>query len=169
MAVKKKYPQLNRTSGPFPANRHGIVFSTLSRAQKRLLIENPLIKDRCKSDQFVQIAFEQDSYRMRSHNVDNKLFYDWSTGEVLQKQEVLENYSTIEWKCALSGMSIRAKMGDFSLENFVHPKFHDALKAPMVDSRILKSSVEFRKKCKELLLNQQQEFLRLVKKGKSLS
>ena len=165
MAAKNKYPEIQRTGGPFPANRFGIKFATLSRSQKRLLAENPLLRERCQDDQFTHILFEQDSYRMRGYNVDNKLFYDWSTGEILEKQTLLENYSTIDWVCALSGMPIRAKMNDFSLENFVHPKFHDALKAPMVDSRILKSSIEFRKKCKELLLNQQQEFLRLFKKN----
>lgn len=170
MATKKKYPEIKRTGGPFPTNRFGVVFSTLSRSQKRLLIENPLLRDRCQSDQFVHILFEQLSYKIRGYANQNKLFYDWSTGDIVQRENLVESYNTIEWTCALSGMPIRAKMGEFNLENFVHPKFHEALKsAPMVDSRILKSSVEFRKKCKELLLNQQEEFLKLVKRGKDLS
>lgn len=165
MAIKKKYPEIKRTGGPYPKNRFGILYSTLSRAQRRLLMDYPILRERCQSDQFVQILFEQHSYTFRSHNVFNKLFYDWSTGEVVQKEELHENYQTIDWVCAISGMPIRAKMGEFNLENFVHPKYHDVLKAPMVDSRILKSSVEFRKKCKELLLNQQQEFLKMAKKN----
>lgn len=169
MAIKNKYPKILRTNGRFPANRYGVVFSTLSRAQKRFLIENPLLKERVQDEQFLQIVMEQDSYRMRTYNQDNKLFYDWSTGEITYREDVFDNYKTLDWTCALSGLPIRAKMDDFSLENFVHPKFHEDLKkAPMVDSRILKSSVEFRKKCKELLLNHQQELLRLVKKGSKL-
>jgi hypothetical protein len=39
------------------------------------------------------------------------------------------------------------------------------LEAPMVDSRILKSSVEFRHKCKKLLLAEREEFLKLAKKN----
>lgn len=166
MSAKKKHPKIERTSGPYPTNRFGIRFTTLSKSQKRLLIENPLLKERCKSDAFALILFEQNSYSVSRLSSTNKLFYDWSTGEIIQKEDLIENYNTIDWICALSGNPIKAKMSDFSLENFVHPDYHDALKAPMVDSRILKSSVEFRKKCKELLLNQQQEFLNLVKKGK---
>lgn len=165
MAIKKKYPEIIRTGGPYPMNRFGIRLSTLSRAQRRLLNDFPLLRDRCKNDQFVQILFEQHSYTFKSHNVFNKLFYDWSTGEIIHKEELLDNYQTIDWVCAISGKPIRARMDNFSLENFVHPEYHDVLKAPMVDSRILKSSVEFRKKCKELLLQQQKEFLKLAKKN----
>lgn len=165
MAIKNKYPEITRTTGPYPANRFGIKYKTLSKAQRRLLMDYPLLKERSKSDQFLQILFEQHSYTFIPHTVFNKLFYDWSTGEIIHREELLDNYQTIDWVCALSGNPIRARMDDFSLENFVHPEYRDALKAPMVDSRILKSSVEFRKKCKELLLNQQQEFLRLAKKN----
>jgi hypothetical protein len=165
MAIKKKYPQIKRVKGMYPSNRFGIQYATLSRAQRTLLMNYPLLRDRCRSDQFVHILFEQHSYTHTATNYTNKLFYDWSTGEIVEREDLEESYQTIDWTCAISGEPIRAKMGDFSLENFVHPNYHDVLKAPMVDSRILKSSVEFRKKCKELLLNQQQEFLKLAKKN----
>jgi hypothetical protein len=80
-------------------------------------------------------------------------------------EDLKENYNTIDWVCALSGKPIRSKTDNFSLENFVHPEYHDALLAPMVDARILKSSIEFRKHIKKLLLNQQQEFLNLARKN----
>lgn len=163
MAIKKKYPEILRTNGPYPANRFGIRLSTLSRAQRRLLTEYPLLKERCQSDQFVHILFEQHSYTFRPNTSENKLFYDWSTGEIIDREKLDDNYQTIDWVCAISGKPIRARMDDFSLQNFVHPEYHDVLKAPMVDSRILKSSVEFRKKCKELLLKQQEEFFKLAK------
>jgi hypothetical protein len=35
----------------------------------------------------------------------------------------------------------------------------------MIDSRILKSSIEFRKKCKKLLLEEREDFLKLAKKN----
>jgi len=54
---------------------------------------------------------------------------------------------------------------NFDLQNFIHPEYHDVLKAPMIDSRILKSSIEFRKKCKKLLLEEREEFLKLAKKN----
>jgi len=57
---------------------------------------------------------------------------------------------------------------NFDLENFVHPEYYDVLKAPMVDSRILKSSIEFRKKCKKLLLDERQEFLNMARKNSKM-
>ena len=59
MSAKKKHPKIERTSGPYPTNRFGIRFATLSKSQKRLLIENPLLKERCQSDAFALILFEQ--------------------------------------------------------------------------------------------------------------
>jgi hypothetical protein len=54
---------------------------------------------------------------------------------------------------------------NFDLENFIHPEYLDVLDAPMIDSRILKSSIEFRKECKKLLLAEREEFLKLAKKN----
>jgi hypothetical protein len=50
----------------------------------------------------------------------------------------------------------------------VHPDYHDTLGGKTVDGRIIKSSVAFQKHVKKLLLNQQQEFLKLAKKNSKL-
>ena len=97
------------------------------------------------------------------HNIGANIL---ATGTKIEKLE--ENYNTIDWICALSGKPIRAKIDNFDLENFVHPEYHDALLAPMVDSRILKSSVEFRKHVKKLLLNKQREFLYHARKNSKI-
>ena len=54
---------------------------------------------------------------------------------------------------------------NFDLQNFIHPEYKDVLESSMVDSRILKSSIDFRKKCKKLLLEEREEFLKLAKKN----
>lgn len=164
MAYSKKYPKIQRTGGSYPSNRFGVVLSNLSRQQKRLLIENPIMAERAQSDQFVHIIFEMCQHRYTTKK--DRIYYDWSTGKFMKMDKLKENYKTIDWVCALSGKPIRAKTDNFSLENFVHPEYHDVLSsATMVDSRILKSSVEFRKHVKKLLLNQQQEFLKLARKN----
>lgn len=162
--ANKKYPEIKRVTGTFPSNRYGVSFETLSRQQKRLLIDNPIIRERCQSDQFVHILFELCQHR-NTNKQDERYYYDWSTGDFVQLQELKENYNTIDWVCAISGKPIRAKMDDFNPENFIHPEYLDVLKAPMIDSQILKSSIEFRKHIKKLLLNQQQEFINLAKKN----
>ena len=164
MAYNKKYPILERVSPHSPySNRFGIKLSNLARQQKRLLIENPILGERCESDQFVHIIFNICQHRYTSSK--NKYYYDWSTDSFVKMEDLKENYNTIDWICALSNKPIRSKTDDFSMQNFVHPEYHDALLAPMVDSRILKSSIEFRKHIKKLLLNQQQEFLNLARKN----
>ena len=164
MAYNKKYPKLERVSPHSPySNRFGIKLSNLARQQKRLLIENPILGERSESDQFVHIIFNICQHRYTSSK--NKYYYDWSTDSFVKMEDLKENYNTIDWVCALSGKPIRSKTDNFSLENFVHPEYHDALLAPMVDARILKSSIEFRKHIKKLLLNQQQEFLNLARKN----
>ena len=94
-----------------------------------------------------------------------KKYWDHSNQTLVDMATLHNNYNTVDWQCAISLKPIKAKFMNFDLENFVHPEYHDALKAPMVDSRILKSSIEFRKECKKLLLEQRQEFLKLAKKN----
>jgi len=94
-----------------------------------------------------------------------KMYWDHENQMVVDRETLYTNYNTIDWICAISLKPIKAKFMNFDLENFVHPEYSDVLDAPMVDSRILKSSIEFRKECKKLLLNERQEFLKLAKKN----
>jgi hypothetical protein len=165
MSFRKKYPTIARTGGPFPSNRYGIILKNLSRLQRRFLANHPIIKDRVQDDQFAAIILELTNYSVQPFKFKDRLYYDWSTGSIVEKSELINNYNSIPWVCCVSGKPITSRTDDFSLENFVHPEYHDILKAPMVDSRILKSSVEFRKYVKKLLMNEQQELLRLAKKN----
>ena len=162
MAYNKKYPNIQRTGGPYPRNRYGIRYDSISKQQRRLLLEHPIIKDRAQDDQFLQIVFEL----CRHRHVDrfDKLYYDWSTEEFVKLDVLKESYDTIDWKCALSDRDIRSNINNFSAENFVHPDYWDTLSGG-VDSRIWESSVCFQKHVKKLLLNQQKEFLKLVRKN----
>ena len=94
-----------------------------------------------------------------------KIYWDIANDKALSEKGLTRSYYTIDWYCAISLKPIKAKFMNFDLKNFVHPEYYDVLEAPMVDSRILKSSVDFRKKCKKLLLQQRQEFLILAKKN----
>ena len=162
MAYNKKYPNIHRTGGPYPRNRYGVRYDSISKQQRRLLLEHPIIKDRAHNDQFLQIIFEL----CRHRHVDrfDKLYYDWSTDEFVKLDVLKESYNTIDWKCALSDRDIRSNINNFSAENFVHPDYWDTLSGG-VDSRIWESSVCFQKHVKKLLLNQQKEFLKLARKN----
>jgi hypothetical protein len=165
MSFRKKYPQIVRTNEPFPSNRFGIILKYLSRLQRRFLAEHPILRERAQDDQFIQILLELTNNSINPFKFKDRLYYDWSNGVIVEKETLSNNYNTIEWVCAISGKPITCQTNNFSLENFVHVDYHDVLKSPLVDSRILKSSVEFRKYVKKLLLNEQQELLRLAKKN----
>lgn len=163
MAYNKKYPNIVRTGGPYPKNRYGVRYDSISKQQRRLLLEHPIIKDRAQDDQFLHIIFEL----CRHRHVDrfDKFYYDWSTEEFVKLDDLKESYDTIDWKCALSGRDIRANINNFKPENFVHEEYHDTIDGEFIDGRIVKSSVLFQKCVKKLLLNQQKEFLKLARKN----
>jgi len=166
MAYNKKYPNIVRTGGPYPRNRYGVRYDSISKQQRRLLLEHPIIKDRAQDDQFLQIIFEL----CRHRHVDrfDKFYYDWSTSEFVKMEDLKESYDTIDWKCALSDRDIRSNINDFGPENFVHEEYHDTIGGDSIDGRIVKSSVRFQEHVKKLLLNQQKEFLKLARKNSKL-
>lgn len=166
MAYNNKYPVIKRTGGPYPRNRYGVCYEGLSRQQRRLLLENPLMKERASEDQFLHIIFEICKYKNQSHR--EKYYYDYSTGEFMKLEELNKSYDTIDWTCAISSQPIRSNINNFEQENFVHPDHHDMLTEGNVDERIIKSSVAFQQHVKKLLLNQQQEFLILARKNSEL-
>jgi len=163
MAYNNKYPKIRRTGGPYPRNRYGVCYDGLSLHQRRLLLENPILKERAQSDQFLHIVFELTRSRNTQHK--DKFYFDRSTNEFLQLEELKESYDTIDWTCALSGEPIRSNINNFDVTNFVHPDYWESLSGSSVDGRILESSLRFRKHIKKLLLNQQKEFINLARKN----
>jgi len=163
MAYNNKYPKIRRTGGPYPRNRYGVCYDGLSLHQRRLLLENPILKERAQSDQFLHIIFEVT--RSRHDQRKSKFYYDRSTDEFMQIEELKESYDTIDWNCAISGEPIRSNINNFDVKNFVHPDYWETLSDTSVDGRILTSSLKFREHIKKLLLDQQKEFINLARKN----
>jgi len=154
--------RIEKTGGPWPANRYGIILKYLPRFLRKFLITHRNLAKWSDNDQFMECVLR---IQRPNSTTSTKIYWDIANDRALTEKGLKKSYHTIDWYCALSLKPIRAKFMNFDLENFVHPEYHDTLKAPMVDSRILKSSVDFRKKCKKLLLQQRQEFLILAKKN----
>ncbi len=162
--------KIERSNNPKQAHRYGVKLDGLPRSVRQFLIENRSLNEWAGDMQFLEqiVRIELKNLRLKNNTKRNKLYYDWTTDSTVPMDELVDSYDTIEWTCAISKKPIQAKFNNFSLENFVHPEYLDVLKAPMVDGRILKSSVEFRKHCKKLLIDEQKEFMRVVKGGKSI-
>ena len=164
MARSYSHIIITRTSGPNPRNRYGIILAPLMKFFRKFLIEHRHIKRWSDDDRFVQCVLRMQKPPVKSVILTKK-YWDHSNQKLVDLATLYDNCNTLDWICAISLKPITAKFMNFDLENFVHPEYHDVLKAPMVDSRILKSSIEFRKKCKKLLLEEREEFLKLAKKN----
>jgi hypothetical protein len=164
--MARSYSDINikRTAGPNPRNRFGIILAPLSKFYRKFLMEHRHIKRWSESDQFVKCVLRMQKPPVSSVALTKK-YWDHENNKLVDLATLYDNCNTIDWVCAVSLKPIRAKLMNFDLENFIHPEYYDVLKAPMIDSRILKSSIEFRKKCKKLLLEEREEFLRLAKKN----
>jgi len=156
--------RIERTGGSYPINRYGIKLKPLQKKHRRFLVENRHIKKWSDDDQFIHCVLRMQKVSTKDSTA-YKTYFDWQSERPVDINAFKESVNTVNWLCAISGKPIKSKFMNFDLDNFVHPEYHDVLKAPMVDSRILKSSIEFRRKCKELLLNERQEFLDLAKKN----
>jgi len=160
--------EIKRSNNPKTAHRHGVVLKGLPTTIRRFLIENKNLsrwkEDMTFFEQLIRIELQQ--LKLKNTVLRDKFYFDWINDEPVKMDELIDSYDTVDWYCAISRIPIKARFNNFDLENFVHPDYLDTLDSNMVDSRILKSSVDFRKYCKKLLLEDQQEFIRIVKKGK---
>ena len=154
--------RIEKTGGPWPANRYGIVLKYLPRFLRKFLITHRNLAKWSDDDQFMACILKIQRPNSRTNT---KIYWDIVNDRPLSEKGLERSYNTIDWYCAISLKPIKAKFMNFDLKNFIHSEYYDVLEAPMVDSRILKSSVEFRKKCKKLLLEQRAEFLKLAKKN----
>ena len=161
--------KIQKSNNPKQAHRYGIKLDGLPRSIRQFLIENRSLNEWANDVQFLEqiIRIESNNLKLKNSTKRNKLYFDCTTETPVPMDDLVESYDTVEWTCAISKRPIQSKFNNFSLENFIHPEYLDVLEAPMVDSRILKSSVEFRKYCKNLLLEEQKEFMRIIKKGKN--
>lgn len=160
MAYSKKYPSLVYKSGV--RGKHGVAFSTLSKSQKRFLLEHQGLKVFARDAQ--KLLAVMGLFRGSNNSLKSKLFYDVRHSDLKPIEQLQHSYDLIDWRCAMSGRPIKSKMGDFSAKNFVHLEYWDSLEAG-ISNEIIKSSVAFRQKCQQLLLQEQKELMKVFKRN----
>lgn len=151
-------------AGYHEPSRHGIKLRVLPKMFRLFLETHHNLYRWANNYQVIECILKMN--RPNTSKTDmKKIYWDWNNKTVVDRETLINNCNYTDWVCAISGKPIKAKFMNFDLKNFVHPEYWDVLDAPMIDSRILKSSIEFRKKCKELLLNERQEFLNASRKN----
>lgn len=116
-------------------------------------------------DRYVQVVFRILEYETRFKD-HLKLYYNAYTDRISNYDEIIEDARKISWRCSICHCDIKSEMGNFEINNFLCDtceKSHGK-ESKIVDDRILESSVEFRKYCQEILIGQQKNYLKYIKK-----
>lgn len=157
-------PKIIRKAGP-NRRKYGILLDGLDPWYQRVLFDNPLIKEELKvDDQFVQVLFKIADME-RSHKRKHKMYYNPYTEEITDYSEVLEQSLLIDWNCAICRTSIQSEVANFKIANFICnkcKKSHNKTNK-RIDPRIVDSSSEFHKFCRDQLIREQKRFLKYVK------
>lgn len=159
-------PKIIRKSGPYKT-RFGILLENLKPYQKNILLDNPLLKDSAKSDQFVLILFKLANIEINKKNT-RKLFFNPYKNTISNYKQIEKDSKLIDWHCAICNDNIKSEISEFYLENFLCNKCKKthSTKSKFIDARILENSIKFRKHCKKILLKEQRKFINYIKKFK---
>jgi hypothetical protein len=77
----------------------------------------------------------------------------------------IEDSKRINWKCSICRCEIKSEMSNFEIGNFLCDTCIESHGKPteVVDDRILESSVRFREYCRDILMQQQKNYLKYIK------
>lgn len=164
MTVHFNHLNIQRTKGKRSPTRYNIMLKYLPKRFRYFLIRHRHIKYYADDDQFLECIFKMNKPKVLNSKL-LKYYWNWEKNKPTSFEELKESYDYIDWVCAISNKPIKSKFMNFDLENFVHKDHQDVLKAPMVDSRILKSSIEFRKYCQKLLYDERKRFMSIAKRN----
>ena len=157
-------PQIIRKKGPYH-RKFGIFLDNLKPYQRDLLKKNLLLRDFAGDDQFILILFKLEEMSIVAKRND-KLYYNPYKDIITSFEEIQRDSQIVDWKCAICGDDIKSIIAEFDIKNLVCDQCGEAhnTKNKIIDSRIVKSSIEFRKYCKSYLLEDQKSYLSYAKK-----
>lgn len=153
-----------RQTGPFKS-KYGIRLDSIEPHQKKILLENELIKDDLISDdQFVSILFKIAEMEQSQKNT-RKLFLNPYNNKITTYEKVIEQSKIIDWSCAICKKSISSEIANFSIDNFTCKKCKNVHNSTnkSIDPRIVDSSFEFHSVCRKKLIKEQKKFLKYIK------
>jgi len=164
-----QYPTIIRKNFGWYKRKFGILLDNLKPHQKNILLENPLLKDSAKSDQFLLVLFK--IYEMeRKFKSKKKVYKNPFTKEITDYYTVQLKSKYIDWNCAICDCELQSEIGLFDMDNLLCGDCYDVHRTtPLVDKRILYNSLEFRKFCQKLLKKQQNNFMSYIRKSTALN
>ncbi len=145
--------------------RFNIMLDPLKPFERRVLLENPLLKYSAQDDQFVLVLFKIYDMQRVEKEID-KVYKNPYSDTINTLKEIKRSAKEINWKCAICNEPIRSKINEFNTENFLCPLCVEThSKGQFIDERIVHSSVKFRKACEFLYKHQQDTYVRFMRKS----
>jgi hypothetical protein len=150
--------------------RFGILLKNLAPRYQRILFNNPIISKNSMDDRFILCLFKMEDDRIKVSYLERP-FINPETREISTYSEIKKTYRILDWECAYCKTPIKSKINYFKADNFTCSKCYTYYVKDLnsISQIILKSMVNFTDYYKRLLKENQQKFLKYIKKNEKKS
>jgi hypothetical protein len=150
--------------------KYGIVLKLLSPRYRKILKSNPVIKKYSTDDRFIRAIFRIEDLHTNISYLKRASVHP-ETKEISTFSNIKTSYKYFNWNCAYCNSDISSKLGDMKPSNYTCKKCFDYYIKDnrKYDKRIIESSLLFTEKCKQLMIDNQNQFLKYIKRNEKPS
>jgi len=146
--------------------RFGIYFGNHPPRYKKIFVENNILKKFKDQDQLLSCILLMED-RLTKVIYTKKPTINIYTNEIQEAFEVRHQYKFLDWECAYCKDSIKTKINNYKIENFVCVKcfeYYFKNNEKFISQIIIDSTLKFTDYYKGLLIKNQKQFLKYIKK-----
>ena len=105
--------------------------------------------------------------RLNEQKYSNNLYLCPYSNEILNIKEIIKKSKLIDWNCAFCSIAIKSSLNDFNSSNFVCNKCYKSYveERSTISKVIANNSLDFRRYCQQLLLNNGKKMTKWVRKS----
>ena len=146
--------------------RFGIVLKGLSPRYQRVLLKNPIISKNSSDDRFIMCLFRLEDAAINVSHLQRP-FVNPETREVSTYSSIKRTFKLLDWNCAYCKNSIKSKVDNFKIDNFVCSKCYTyyVKDANNVSQSVLDSMMAFTEYHKKLIKETQRKFIKYIHKN----
>lgn len=146
--------------------RFGILLRVLLPRHQKVLLNNPIIRGNSMDDRFIRCLFRIEDARVNISYL-KRPFINPVSKEITTYAQAKTEFKFIDWNCAYCKKEIKSKVNLFQPENFTCEKCYTYYikKNRKIDQCVLDSMLKFTEKYKALLKENQQKFIKYIKRN----
>lgn len=144
--------------------RFGIVTKYLKKLQRRVLMDNQSLKKYAQDDDVLFCVFYMESHR--SYTADrHRIMAHPNSLEIMKKENVIEQWRTVNWPCVYCKKTIRAEIGKIDKKNLTCEKCYNYyLKGRRKDDKkMINAAVEFTDLCRRIILENHKKTMSVLR------